>query len=395
MENDFGYAPGGPLPFERSEYDERIRRARAEVERVGADVLVATRPETIFYLTGYQTKGVFTFQAVILAPDRSPVLVSRSTEHGNVSAAMEAGSPLESFLLYNDEQEPADILIQAIDRVGVAPEARLALEINSLSLPVPCYHAMKSRQGHRDDFAVDITYPLEEQRLIKSPKEIELLQQAGLIAASAMDAAIATVAAGVRESEVAAAALSHEATAGGEYIASWPNVVSGPRTKLSHQAWSERRVREGEWMLIELAGVVARYHAALERTVFVGEPTGLPKRLLEVMHAANAAGRDALRPGNQIRDVYFAQYDVVKEAGLEEFVKARLGYPLGIGFPPSWSPSPACSIVSNSEIPLEPGMVFHMLTSLGTTEIGGMGHSHTILVTEDGPSVLTAGASSL
>ena len=388
MDNSFGFAPGGPLAFERGEFDARLQRVRDSMDGFGVDVVVVTRPESIYYLTGYQTKGVFTFQAVVVTPNQAPQLLTRSTEDGNIRAALEGGSPLGAYRLYDDEQDPAETLVTLMDDMGVSRTARLGLETSSMGLPVPCYLALKNRQD-RPDFDVDVTYPLEEQRLVKSAQEIALMERAGEIAVAAMTSAIGAVHEGARESEVAAAALSTEATSGGEYIGSWPNVVSGPRTKLSHQAWSERRVLAGEWILIELAGVVARYHAALERTVFVGEPTGLHREMVDVMHEANAAGRAALRAGNQLRDVYFAQYDLVKNAGLERFVHARLGYPLGIGFPPSWSPSPACSIVSNSEIVLEAGMAFHMLTSLGDAKVGGMGHSHTIVVTEGDPRVLT------
>ncbi len=57
---------GSESAFPREEYANRIAAARATLAARGLDALVLTGPENIFYLTGQQTPGYYTFQCLIL-----------------------------------------------------------------------------------------------------------------------------------------------------------------------------------------------------------------------------------------------------------------------------------------------------------------------------------------
>jgi ectoine hydrolase len=45
------------LPFERREYEDRLRRVRAAMRQAGLDVLLVYHQEHMFYLTGYDQVG--------------------------------------------------------------------------------------------------------------------------------------------------------------------------------------------------------------------------------------------------------------------------------------------------------------------------------------------------
>lgn len=55
--------PGGEAAFSRDEFAARQVAARQALAARGLDLLVVTGPENIFYLTGQQTPGYYTFQA--------------------------------------------------------------------------------------------------------------------------------------------------------------------------------------------------------------------------------------------------------------------------------------------------------------------------------------------
>ncbi|MFH3651455.1 aminopeptidase P family N-terminal domain-containing protein, partial [Acinetobacter baumannii] len=71
---------GSESAFSADEYAQRIRRTRERLSRAGVDVMIVTGPENIFWLTGQQTPGYYTFQALLLPVEGDPVFVIRQLE---------------------------------------------------------------------------------------------------------------------------------------------------------------------------------------------------------------------------------------------------------------------------------------------------------------------------
>jgi ectoine hydrolase len=55
-----------PLPFERAEYDDRLRRVRERMAGRGLGALIATDPASMNYLTGYDGWSFYTPQCVVV-----------------------------------------------------------------------------------------------------------------------------------------------------------------------------------------------------------------------------------------------------------------------------------------------------------------------------------------
>ena len=81
-----GVLQGGELAFPKAEYEQRVARARRLLEAAGIDAMIVTGPENIFYLTGQQTPGYYTFQALVLPVDGEPAFVVRQLEYFNLIA---------------------------------------------------------------------------------------------------------------------------------------------------------------------------------------------------------------------------------------------------------------------------------------------------------------------
>jgi Xaa-Pro dipeptidase len=87
----------------------------------------------------------------------------------------------------------------------------------------------------------------------------------------------------------------------------------------------------------------------------------------------------------------------VAKAGASEISPVRenvvfhddYGYPVGIGYPPSWPENLGFYIRSNNDRPLEKGMVFHLPMSLRKLGEWGIGLSETIVITEGAAQVLS------
>ncbi len=119
MQNQ-GVRQGAESAFAKAEYDGRLNRARDLLAGAGIDVMVITGPENIFYLTGQQTPGYYTFQALVLPVDGDPVFVIRQLEYFNFIA----NTFIPDAQVYQDGDEPVTFLVELMQKRGFAVEAR-------------------------------------------------------------------------------------------------------------------------------------------------------------------------------------------------------------------------------------------------------------------------------
>lgn len=104
-----------------------------------------------------------------------------------------------------------------------------------------------------------------------------------------------------------------------------------------------------------------------------------------MMKAAETIG-----PGVSAGEVYQAWQGVVDRAGLSGYSRHHCGYSVGIGFPPSWSGAGTPrGLRRGSDMQLQSGMVFHLMSWLLRTGRGDSFLSDTILVTDQGCEFLT------
>jgi ectoine hydrolase len=152
----------------------------------------------------------------------------------------------------------------------------------------------------------------------------------------------------------------------------------------------QRRIELGQPTVIEIAGVVKRYHCPLYKTVIHDAPAGL-RAVAEVVAEANEAGRRTLRPGVTNGEVFAAVDQVLHARGYAESGISRNGYMVGIAMQPNWVQRYGISIARGGNILLKPGMVFHFLTVLAKPNEYAVGESSTLALIDDGWTDLTPG----
>ena len=95
---------GRECAFPPDELDRRLAALRRKLAEGGIDLLIVTGPENIFYLTGQQTPGYYTFQALLVPADRPPFIVLRSLEDMN----FRANTFIEDVSVYLDDERPVE-----------------------------------------------------------------------------------------------------------------------------------------------------------------------------------------------------------------------------------------------------------------------------------------------
>ena len=153
--------------------------------------------------------------------------------------------------------------------------------------------------------------------MIKDGEEIPAARGGGRPDAVA-EAAFAAVRPGVAEREVAGVIEAALRANGFERPAFDTIVASGPNSALPHYRAGERKLGEGDLVVLDFGGVLDGYCSDLTRTVSVGTPSGDALRVHAAVLAAQRAAVDAVRPGVLASFVDAAARQVLQAKGLGE-----------------------------------------------------------------------------
>jgi Xaa-Pro dipeptidase len=369
--------------------EELAARREAVSEKLvgrGLDGLLVFRQESMYYLTGYDTFGYVFFQCLYLGADgETMTLLTRTPD---VRQA-EHTSVISDIRVWYDAEDanPATDLKEILDGHGCRGKL-LGIETDAYGLTG---YNLKRVETTLDGFCelVEASDLVTALRAIKSPAEIAYVREAARLADLGLDRAVETAGPGAFEGDVLAALQGAIFEGGGDFPANEVIIGSGPRALLFRSAAGMRRMDAVDQLSLEWAGSYRHYHAAMMRTLAVGEASGYQRHLFSAVREALEEMTGALAPGRPVGEVDDAHRRVLDAAGLREHRFAACGYSLGTTFSPNWMDWPM--LFSGNTVLAEPGMVFFLHCIITDSESGiAMSLGHTCLVTGNGREVLSA-----
>ncbi|WP_459808106.1 M24 family metallopeptidase [Halopiger thermotolerans] len=377
--------------FDESEYERRVDRTKERLREENLDAIVVADPANMNYLTGYDGWSFYVHQAVIVTADRDePVWVGREMDANGARATTVLDE--DSIRSYSDDHvhspydlHPMDYVAGVLEELEVA-DGRIGLEMDASYFTAKSYTRLQENLPEAD--FEDATLLVGWVRIKKSEQELEYMREAARISENAMQAGLDAIEAGVPEYEAAAAIYEQLVRGTEEYGGDYPSIVplmpSGDHTGTPHLTWTDREFEEGDPVIIELSGCRHRYHSPLARTTFVGDPPAELQETADIVVEGIEAALDAVEPGVTCEAVEEAWRETIAQYGLEK--EDRIGYSMGLGYPPDWGEHTA-SIRPGDETVLEEDMTFHMIPGIWTDEIG-MEISETFRVTGGGAETL-------
>ncbi|CAH1687861.1 Xaa-Pro dipeptidase [Hyphomicrobiales bacterium] len=360
--------------FPPEEYAERVSVLRKRMADVGADVLIIDEFEHLAYFTGHIPTAAM-YQCCLMPRTGEPVMIVRSLD----GPMLEEMSWTTDHVLFDDGENPIAIVIAELKRRGYG-KSRIAVETDSHILLPKRLDAFKVALS--EAAFVDFAGHMWEQRLRKSPREIDYLRRCAGICDVATLAGAEASRAGVPEREVAAAITGAALKAGADNTRLLL-MQSGPRSSTLHGGLGNRILANGDIVHIEMVPHLRGYTARSMRPVSIGAPSTRQQEAAQALISLQDAQFRAMRPGAHAGEVDAILRDGVLKAGLRESYTNITGYTLGLVTIPRTSDFTRV-FLANSEWTLEEGMVFHMYTWAE-----GMAFSETILVTADGAERLT------
>jgi Xaa-Pro dipeptidase len=373
------------LHFTAEELAARRKAAGDELADRGLDGLLVFRQESMYYLTGYDTFGYVFFQCLFMGSDGEALTLLTRTP--DVRQA-EHTSVIEDIRVWYDAEgvDPARDLKEILEEHGCGGK-RLGIETDAYGLTGYNLKRVEAALGGFCEL-VEASDLVTRLRMVKSPAEIGYVREAARLADLGLDRALEVAAPGVFEGEVLAALQGAIFAGGGDFPANEVIIGSGPRALLFRYAAGMRRMDPIDQLSLEWAGSYRHYHAAMMRTLAVGEASSYQRHLHAVVREALEEMTAALTPGRPVGEVDDAHRRVLDAAGLEKHRFAACGYSLGTTFSPNWMDRPM--LFSGNLVPAEPGMVFFLHCVVVDSERGvAMSLGRTCLVTGAGRESLS------
>src|SRR4051812_21331671 len=352
------------LHFSPAEFDRRKSALLAAMVQERLDGLLLFQQESMYWLTGYDTFGFCFFQCLVLTADGRMALLTRSADLRQARHTSNIGD----IRIWKDaaDANPAQDLKALAAEMGLAGK-RLGVEYESYGLVASNgkkLDAAFAGFAHLEDASLLVT----RLRVVKSPEEMAYVRQAGALADLADDAALALIRAGADEGEILAAQHAAIFRAGGDYPGNEFIIGSSRNALLCRYKSGRRLLEERDQITLEFAGTYRRYHAAIMRTVPVGEPRPTHLAYHRAAREALLACEAEMKPGRIAGDVFAAHARVFAEHGLSSHRLNACGYSLGARFTPSWMDWPM--FYEGNPWVIEPGMVLfaHMILMDSETE---------------------------
>jgi Xaa-Pro dipeptidase len=238
---------------------------------------------------------------------------------------------------------------------------------------------------------------VEDQMMIKSPAEVNLIRESVRWANLAHTLLQRYTRPGQTETEVSQRASTeatlHMLDAIGPIYRAQSFFESGAgagyrgqigrNAAVPHALSNNITFRSGDVLVTGANAPVWGYNSELERTMIIGQPRDQQKRMFDHMLALQETAFKAIRPGfpcNEVDRVARAYYE---KHDLMPYWKHHVGHAIGLRY------HEAPFLDLGDQTIIKPGMVFTIEPGLYSPDLGGFRHSDTALVTEDGLEILT------
>lgn len=369
-------------PFPQEEYESRHAQARRLMERDRLDLIVVSARDNFWYFTGlisYQFDHVMRPEICFLPREGKPFALV----YGNDKAKAEALPWLGEVRSYVDVPFPQEMLSEFLTDMGFG-SARVGFELgDDQRLGFPVNYLTRLTEALPKARIEDGSPALTEQRLFKSPREVENLRRACDISVRAYRRTLPDLKAGVTRREVAER-LFISMIEEGAHPRHPGFLMLNASTK-----YDERRYEKGDRMIADFGACHAGYYGDITRMAVFGAPSPDQTREHGLAHDLIRQCAEVMKPGAPISDIPRAANSELRRNGYPTVASPkRIGHGIGLARaePPSISEAETRTVAPGMVLAIEPkvripGASVHL--------------EEDVLITHNGPEFLTAGAERL
>jgi len=351
--------------------NQRVTNLRRILSREGLDLLLISQPENRRYLSGFTGSD-----GVLLISQERAMLAADFRYYEQA----ERQSP--NFTLIKIEGKFPPRLAELMAEIGAR---RVGFESTNVTVD------QHQRWGEAaEDFELVPTKGMVEGlRAIKDERELALIRRAVELADASLAHVVQWLKPGVTEKAVAWEIETFIRTHGGDDIAFDTIVGSGPNGAMAHAEPGDRRIQEGEPIVLDLGARVEGYCSDLTRTICLGEPDQRFRQIHALVLEAQETAEQAMRAGLKGSTADAIARDLIAAAGHGEQFGHGLGH--GVGLAIHERPR----LAKTSKDVLQAAMVVTVEPGVYIEGWGGVRIEDTVVVREREVEVLTRASKEL
>lgn len=372
---------------------ERVQKAVEQLKQNGLDAALLWREENVRYLTSLrlqllQYRGP-NYHCVLLTSKGELVLFISGGEIARVKETMPWIGHVEPISML-EEPTQVEYFAQNVLR-DVFKE--LGLGGGKIGIDAMTYNLLNGYQKNLGGITLaDGNKPMFDARVTKTKQELEIIEQATALAEVVTQRGLDSIAPGVTENQVAAEVLHKLFSMGGEFAhVAVPFVASGERLSPPTRFASDKIIRSGDLVFIDIGASWNGYFGDLGRTTICGSPSRKQKEVYTAVLEAQKEGLSKMRPGVTNDEVARAYKEKASQYGFgNNFIYLFIGH--GVGISPNEPPYIGEPIPGAKQVELKPGMVFAMEPLIWVPDTqggGGVRIEDMVVITEGGPRIIS------
>jgi Xaa-Pro aminopeptidase len=357
--------------LDESVYKDRIAQVQKHLDAVNADFAFLTPAPSFQYLAGFDYNMRERLIALVLQKDKAPQIVAPAFEVSDHSSH----TWIKDFVPWAEDEDPYALVANL---VGERSDGHSVLFNDNTPLGV--YWALETAIGGFSKSA-SLSSLIDEMRITKSDKEIELMKQAGRIINDAVLKAFQEARVGMTELEVQQIVQKEIRSQGA--TPTFAAVQFGENSALPHAAAGSRALKKGDVVLMDCGCTLNGYNTDMTRVGVVGTPTEEIERVYSTVLQAVETAAENIVPGMTCGTADGLARRVVDEAGYGDYFTHRLGH--GVGLEVHEPPY----VVRGSSQELRPGMCHSIEPGIYLEGKFGIRIEDLVCIRESGPELLT------
>jgi len=229
----------------------------------------------------------------------------------------------------------------------------------------------------------DCSRLITEMRLIKTPAELALMEEAIQITQNALKDVITGVKPGLTEEQVQIRFENYCRAEGAKYLAFPSIIATGHNSTILHYTKNDAEIKNKDLLLLDVGAETERYAADITRTIPVsGKFSARQKEIYSIVWEAQQAALKKLKPGVMIDELYDTAREVIAKAGFKDYFMHGLSHFIGL----------EVHDVGFYDEPLRPGMVISVEPGIYLPDEDiGVRIEDDVLITKNGYRMLTDG----
>lgn len=323
--------------------NKRINQVCTEIKKQNADALLIFNQANYRYLTNFTGEEA----ELILTAQGDRVLLSDSRFKDQIKHQAPGELKVVMQTMDNIQEIAKQLKLLPVKNVLVEGEFITATQFEALKAACPDLNFVLSAEL------------VEKARTVKDKMEVAALQKAIAISMESFKGILPMIKPGVSEREVGAKLDYLFKINGGDGPSFETIIASDYRGSWAHGVASDKKIQNGELIVIDFGSFYNGYAADITRTVALGQVEPELQKIYEIVLEAQKRGIEAAVAGNTGADIDRAARDYIKEQGYGQYFGHGIGHGIGLEIHELCTPAMPYQkevMKDNMAITVEPGI---------------------------------------